>query len=460
MRLSPSSRSHSEQRPSRRFHFLLISLGVLFLLVTVCYSRMIPAWEGNDELDHVANIEYAAKHFGRFIPIAQGRWHETHQPPLYYWLGAAWQRMVSIPAFAVSFPPYRATRPENGKLIFAHDRFSPLQRDQAIALHKLRFLAPILGLMTVGLSSLIAWTLTRDQPFTCSASLLVGLHPKFLTLSAVITNDSLAVLLGSALLLLAIYYVAEQGDRSRRRLLNSLAIGLTAGAAVLTKLNLLPLLGLLIPAMLFLAPCTLRQKLVDLLVIATSSLLVCGWWLVHNHAVYGDWLALQASNDWLALRIPKTIQPVSPFNAERFLNFVPQTLFRTFWYNGGWNQLVAPFAVYCVLWWIAAVCLSEAFKLQVIRSGATLSNTTVLLPWVSAFAGVLAVLLIAQQTYQAEGRVAFIALPAFAVLLTSGSQIYLNGTRLASLGLWFWPLVLLILDIYVLTGFVLPLREL
>lgn len=452
-------RASSEQSASRGFPIILIILGVAFLLLATSYSLVIPAWEANDELDHVANIEYAVKHFGSFIPIAHGRWHETHQPPLYYWIGAAWQRMLAMPAFAIHFPPWRATRPENGKLIFAHDRFDAVQRGQAIALHKLRLLSPLLGTITVGLTVLISWMLTRNPLFTCSSSLLVVLHPKFLILSAVITNDSLAVLVGSALLLLSLCYISAQSGTWQRPLL-SLGIGLAAGAAVLTKLNLLPLIGLLIPTTLFLSPHGPRQKIADSMIVLGSGLLVCGWWLMHNYVVYGDWLAVRASNDWLARQIPKTIRPVSFFNVERFLNFVPRTLFQTFWYNGGWNQLVAPFAVYGVLWWLAAVSLSEAFRLRLKKTGSGLNIKHLSLLWTSALAGILTVLIIAQQTYQAEGRVAFVALPAFAALLTLGSQAYFAGTPVAWLGLSLWPLAIILLDIYVLICFVLPLRGL
>ncbi|CAN5478223.1 hypothetical protein BH20VER3_BH20VER3_08550 [soil metagenome] len=420
---------------------------------------MIPAWEANDELDHVANIEYEVRHFGTFIPIDYGRWHETHQPPLYYWIGAIWQRMLGITSFTPSFPPWRATKPENDKLVFAHEKFDAVQRSQALSLHKLRLLSPILGLITVALTFSICRSLTCDQLFAASATFIVALHPKFLILSAAITNDSLAVLVGSTLLLLTIRYVSDNRGTWHHHLL-ALGIGLTAGAGVLTKLNLLPLIGILISIAVFLAPSGWRGKLADSLIIVLVGLLVCGWWLFHNRALYGDWLAMRASSDWLALRLPKTMKPVPFYDVERFLNFVPQTLFRTFWYNGGFNQLVAPFAIYCVLWWLAAVSLAQAFKVQIISKESTLSTQHLSLLWAATLAGAVAVLLIAQQTFQAEGRIAFVALPAFAVLLTSGSQAYFRGTRFHWLGLSLWPLVMLLFNAYVLLRFILPHRQL
>ena len=441
-----------------RLNIILIGCVGVFLLLSGYYSFLIPAWEANDELDHVANIEYQVKHFGTFMPIAYGRWHETHQPPLYYWIAATWQRLLGIPAFKVSFPPWRATKPENDKLIFAHEKFDAIQVQQAIVLHKLRLLAPILGGITVALTFWICYCLTEDWRFSASATLAAALHPKFMILSAAVTNDSLAMLLGSALLLLCLRHISARSDRGR--LLLAVGMGLTAGLGILTKLNLLPLIVFLIPATVFASSSRWQRKSVDCVIIALSALLVCGCWLFHNRVRYGDWLAMQASTDWLTRQIPRSMRTASFFDLERSLNFIPQTLFRTFWYNGGFNQLVAPFAIYWLLWLIAGVCFAQAFKTQLTNTSPRLSLKNGLLVWLAAVAGLLAVLIIAHNSSQAEGRLAFVALPAFAVLLTSGSEAYFKGTKLRRLGLLLWPGIILLLDIYVFARFVLPHRQL
>ena len=440
-----------------RLHLALLTCLGVFLFASGSHSLLIPAWEANDELDHVANIEYQVKHFGTFMPIEYGRWHETHQPPLYYWLGAIWQRLLGIAAFDVSFPPWRATKPENDKLIFAHDRFNAVQAQQALVLHKLRLLAPLLGAITVALTFWICYSLTEDCLFSMSATLLAGLHPKFLILSAAVTNDTLAILVGSALLLLCLRYTSTSRDRDR--LLLALGIGLTAGLGILTKLTLLPLILLLIPVAVFTCPSRWKQKSADCVLITLSALLTGGWWLVHNRTLYGDWLATRASTDWLVRQIPISMKAASVFDLERTLNVIPQTLFRTFWYDGGFNQLVTPFAIYWLLWLVAGICFAQAFKSQLANTGRlTLKNA--LLVWLAALSGLLAVLAIAHNSAQAEGRLGFVALPAFAVLLTSGSEAYFNGTNLRRIGLLLWPGIILLLDIYVFARFVLPHRQL
>jgi hypothetical protein len=443
------------RRLMRYLRFAPWLAALAYLLLTLGYSFMIPAWEANDELDHVANIQYEVEHFGSFVPIAYGQWHETHQPPLYYWIGAAWQRMLGVPAFSISFPPWRAAKPENDKLVFAHNRFTTTQQKQAHDLHRIRLLAPVLGTVTVAICYLLCRRLGLGSLFASSASFLVAFHPKFLILSAVITNDTLAILLGTAFLLVVVCFVSNRNRDWQSCIALSLGIGLLAGAGVLTKLNLLPLLGLLIPAALFLADYRWPQKAASLAIIILATLLVCGTWLVHNRTEYGDWLAVHASSDWLAARLPKTLKPASIWDVSRFLEFVPATLFRTFWYNGSFNQLVAPFAYYGVLWFLAAICLGQAFRSQWIDRSAAPDKRLILI-WIAAFAGLLAVLLIARQTTQAEGRIAFISLSAFAILLTSGCQSYFANTRLASLGLLLWPMTIVLFDFYIFSRFVLP----
>jgi uncharacterized membrane protein len=176
---------------------------------------------------------------------------------------------------------------------------------------------------------------------------------------------------------------------------------------------------------------------------------------MHNYVHYGEWLALRVSSERLATILPRTLQPVHGFDIDRFLDFVPSTLFRTFWYNGSFNQLVAPFAFYAVLWFLASLCLGHAFLTQLIGKS-TSCDKRLFLVWIAAFAGILAVVLIARQTMQAEGRIAFVSLSAFAVLLTSGSRLYFAQSRAPWLGFLLWPLSMLSFDAYIFMRFVWP----
>src|SRR5262245_27222355 len=62
---------------------LLTTICALYLAIAASYSLMIPAWESNDETDHVTYIQHILAHAA--LPrIASAYGHESHQPPLYY----------------------------------------------------------------------------------------------------------------------------------------------------------------------------------------------------------------------------------------------------------------------------------------------------------------------------------------------------------------------------------------
>jgi hypothetical protein len=58
-----------------------------------------------------------------------------------------------------------------------------------------------------------------------------------------------------------------------------------------------------------------------------------------------------------------------------------------------------------------------------------------------------------------DARLAFVCLTALGVVLVIGSVRIFSGThsRLAPVGLFFWPIIFLALDLYVLTHFLIPL---
>jgi cell division protein FtsW (lipid II flippase) len=79
----------------------------------------------------------------------------------------------------------------------------------------------------------------------------------------------------------------------------------------------------------------------------------------------------------------------------------------------------------------------------------------------SVLAGVVALLIVAKETTQAEGRVAYVGLSAFAVLAAFGLSEALGPRRwLRILGFVFWPTCFLAYNAYAMLEFVVPLRHL
>ena len=452
----------------------------LYLGLTAIYCLFTPAWEANDELDHLANVEYVLQ-FQRLIPLRTEPWHETHQPPLYYLVCAGWQRLLGIPAFEpVELDGVQGLLTKrNPRLFYAHNYF-PKELDAAVALHQIRLISVLLGLGTV-LCTYIAGVLAFGQKEVgLSAAAFVAVLPKFNVISAAVTNDSLVIMLCSLILVLTLLLYNKTTTAGLLRSTMLICLGATAGAAVIAKLNSLPFLCFVLVSVLVLSP---RRKLTFKMGEASLILLgfigTSGWWILRNYLAEGTLLGQRDSLDWLHHALPRLIRVVPWTDAERFLRFVPMQLFESSWYRGGWNQFVLPTWMNLVLALAAGLSLLGVVCACFYGSRwiKKLDRTVLLLGGCCAM-GVVAVLIIARTTTQAEGRIAYVGLPAFALLVTVGAvevSRFIGKQKTKSLShqpcgcgadpsqenlpavaLLTWPTLLLATNIYAILRFVIP----
>jgi 4-amino-4-deoxy-L-arabinose transferase-like glycosyltransferase len=451
-----------EARRANRLAPLLLS-GV-YLALALPYSLLTRAWEANDELDHATYIEYIVRH-GALPRISALNGHESHQPPLYYLLAAAWQKVLGIPAFtpsAVPNPDVAADSNAGRRFLELLHNYTPAQHQDAVYLHELRLLSVLLGLATVLLSYGCARLVFARAEAALSVGLLVALLPKQLVVDSVVTNDTLVITLCA--LALFIFLLSEKARREsqepRRRWL-MLGLGITLGLAAITKLNSLPLAGLLL--CLTAVPALRRWRLLADSVLAVAGALAASlWWFVLNKALYGQFLASRATLAYLKAWLPPLVVPVSWTNTGRFLHFVPSQLFRSVWYDGGWNQFDLPRWMNVLLWFLAALSMiSAAVMLRAKRwRGALRPSVSGLALWGIAgalLAGIAAILIIAQTTTQAEGRVGFVGLVGFAILLVLGTAPGTTQNRLARAAVFAWPAALVAVNIYVFSNYLVPL---
>lgn len=439
----------------------LIVICLLYLGLTALYSLWTPAWEANDELDHVANIEHILQH-GELIPLRSSFRHETHQPPLYYLLCGGWQRLLGIPAFS-PVPPSGRTGPmvsTQPHLFYTH-AYSPEEHDAAVALHKLRLLSIVFGLGTVLLTYAAGILSVGEKGIALSAAAFVAVLPKFNVISAVVTNDSLVVMLCSLGLVLTLLVCKLAPRRWLMRQAVLIGLGATTGAAIITKLNSLPVICVLLAFLLFLSPGTLLSRLRAVCVAVAGLALTSGWWMLLNYSREGTLLGQRDTQDWLNQRYPGLISVVRWTDVERFLNFVPAHLFQSVWYIGGWNQFVLPFAMNLALDLIAGIACFAVAKAYV-DGGIRVKRFD---PIIALHAGccmsaLASVFIIAHSTTQAEGRVAYVGLSSFAVLAPLGLAEALGSSKRFKAALFAWPTLLLAVNIYVLADVVIPFRNL
>ena len=451
-------------------------LSAVYLAAALPYSLLTRAWEANDELDHTRYIEYIVAH-GALPRISVANGHESHQPPLYYLMAAGWQKLLGVPAFTPSATanPRIAAEDGTGRFLELLHNYTPVQHRDAVYLHEIRLLSVLFGLATVLVAYGCARMLLTRASAALATGLVVALFPKQLVVDSVVTNDSLVITLCA--LALFLFLQSEKARReggSRRRAWLVLAMGTALGLAAITKYNSLPVAGLLL--VLTAIPAVRQTKagagrglvgrgLVAPGLAGTGFLATSLWWFIRNKVLYGQFLASRASLAYLRAWLAPLVVPVPWTNTHRFLHFVPAQLFRSTWYDGGWNQFALPKWMSAGLWALAAVSIVSAGA--AFRRRATSGSFS---PWVSGpalwatvgsvLAGIAAVLIIAKTTTQAEGRVAFVGLVGFALLLVVGTDAGRARGSLARAAVFAWPAMLLGVNVYVAYSYLVPFRGL
>jgi hypothetical protein len=413
-------------------------VGGAYLALAIAFTMLTPAWENNDEADHVQYVEYVADR-GTPPRISLENGHEAHQPPLYYYLAAGWQRILGIGSFTTDAPSTspQAFMPNRYAWALYHD-YTPRQHDQAVWVHELRIVSIVCGLATVLAALTTGWLLTGWVKFAAALAATVALWPKFLVVTAAVTNTALVDALCACALPCFLLW------QRTGRLVWAAATGALLGTAALTQETALPVAGLMLLVMFVVA--WRRSDWQAPLLAVGCFLVVAGWWYVRNAALYGDPLASQTAQAYLTKIVifGASIVRSPPSLSPHVIHDSLITLSHSVWYDAGFNQLRLPHSFDFVVLAIAAVCIVAAFRSRI---------PGLLLLVACALGSVIAWLMIIRVTTLAEGRYLLVAIVPWAALLVAGAT-YAGRNRW--MGLWLWPTIMLGLDGYVLAHWLIP----
>lgn len=396
-----------------------VTPGRVLALVLVCFTllsasvlALTPAWESNDEPDHVRNVETLAG--GHWYRITPGSGFESHQAPLYYLTLAGFQRLIRLP---VQMPDGQLGPIGGGQLHgnYAHD--VPQDGSDQRRLDLLRLPSIVFGLLAICLTFVAAGRLSEDRWTPVVAAALVAGVPRFVFLSGVINNDNLSNFLGAAGLAAALGLLMRPPGTRMRRVLAAGGIGAIVGLLVLTKVtNAFVAPGLMLAVLLIARDRAERVAVAGAFL--GAALVVSGWWFVQNQARYGDPLAARASTDHLKALFPPLFAISGP--AERIFVQIPQGVYKSLWYVSGYNQFSWRWFWYLPFWLGALVGLGGLFvRRETLRSQ---SRRAI---WVLALvaSGALAIVwVLGLQTSTEQARVAFVGLPAMATLVALGYE--------------------------------------
>lgn len=413
----------------------------MYLLLALLFSTLTPAWENSDEADHTRFTERVLRD-GHLPAIAVENGGESHQTPLYYLALAGWQDVLGIPVFEPDpvRPTATAAVVREGVTVQSVDhRYDAAHARQARWLHLLRLLSVACGLVTVLGAYATGYLLTRRTPVAAAVAATVATWPKFLVISAAVTNTALVVTLSAVAVPCWLVW------HRRRSPAWAAATGTALGAAVLAQLSAAPLAGLLGGALVVgaLRRGDRRSPVVALVCAAA----VCGWWFVGNAVRYGDPLAVAQTTRYLGELFPglNLIRPVPVSSPRTVLDTVPQLVHST-WYSGGWDQLLLPGWVDTCLWLMAGLSVLAALATR-------LGRTPVV--WAAALASIGAWLAIVRQSPHGQGRYLLTGVVGWATVFVAGSS---RLPRAGGWAIWLWPLGFLSVDAWVVATYLIPYR--
>jgi 4-amino-4-deoxy-L-arabinose transferase-like glycosyltransferase len=344
-----ASRAREVDREGR-YETMLRAIVIVYLMLGALYAVLTPPWQVPDEPAHYNYVEYIATHAQlpelrpgdyptayleeikarRFPPemsIAAIR-YESHQPPLYYLLGALLYRLNDSMA---RWP----------------------------MLLVLRAFSVLLGGAGVALAYRLVRGLCPDEPhLALGTAAFVGTLPMHVAMTAAVNNDAL-----SNLLLLIIVWRVLPMDAAQWTPRRAVGLGALLGLAFLTKLQSTVAFGVTLAALAWdtwaarRTPQQLswRAALGRAAILLGVALLVSSPWLGRNLALYSplDPLGL-GRHDAVVEGQLTTRAYLAQYGWGTLASAFLRTTFQSFWGQFGWMGVLLDARLYLALGLLSA----------------------------------------------------------------------------------------------------------
>jgi hypothetical protein len=448
----PSSKPRRSQVVAAlRVHYGLALIVAVYISLATAYSVLTPIWEAPDEVSHFMHIRYLAQS-GKLpsLEIMRRPLHyEAYQPPLYYVVGAIIARGMQLnlddpnPQINPGLGWYK-----NQFLHTAAEKFP--YHGLTLTIHLLRLLSIVAGAGTVVLTYVISLKVfPQDRMLAALAAGLNALIPQWTFITGVINNDGWAALFTTWSIFWAMCVFKDPAWQVL------VALGVSLGLSILTKLGALPACVLIIAAMLI--QKRTAKRFWQIALVSTVVMGVSGWYLVRNQLLYSDPFGLKV--------IPIIIQDLyhprdisNPQTWSWLLEGLP-FIYRSFWAAFGQanisvrNPLYSIGGIITVVGTIGAGFLLGSRQLSRQQKGVLLF-----------FLGAILVTFVGMEQFNlqfptAQGRMMFPIISAMSVLLAAGlcrvARAVLPST-LSWLFLLYVPVFLLVLNINCLANNLVP----
>lgn len=325
-----------------REHRPFLGISAVFLCLGTVYLWMIPPFEGPDEAQHFAYIQWLIE-MNQFPPQGEAAW-ETHieqeagQPPFYYLLASLPARLVGItnpPAVYRPNPYFVAPLPRDvldndNRAIHYPEDATPLQGGW-LALYLARVVTLGFGLLLIGSVYGFVRELLPDKPeIAKTTTALVAFTPQVIYISSMASNDIPAAALSTLALWLMVKMVMRQTGQKKFAFAAGIVLGL-AGLSKVSALTLVVPAGLLLAWMGWTGRCSWWQVIRMGAVFGLGLGLSAGWWFARTMILYGSPLGLETHDltPW-AITNEEDIPPLG----LRWLEVA-----RSYWIALGWGTI-------------------------------------------------------------------------------------------------------------------------
>ncbi|MCA9960754.1 MAG: glycosyltransferase family 39 protein, partial [Anaerolineales bacterium] len=321
---------------------------LVYLVLAVAMSLMVPLGEAPDEIDHFLYVRYLLEHHA--FPVMQpaaadNATMEANQPPLFYLLNALVTGPFPMTA-AADFPLnacYTFDPNDGGRAHFyLHEAAEGNWLSSAyLAFRVARLVSVVLGGLVVWLAYQLGRQISPDdERVGLLAAAFLAFNPQFIFITASVNNDVLTAVIGAAI----VYASVRAATEAKRRWF--VLLGVLIGLGLLTKFALFAFWPLALLALLLAARRTPQTKAFygNALSVLGLPLLLAGWWYVRAARLYGDPLAwdvhLQAKGAEVLRTAPLTLADLRDFAVIHF---------QSYWAWFGWLKIQAPGWVYVLL---------------------------------------------------------------------------------------------------------------
>jgi len=238
---------------------------IISIILRAGFVFLRPNWQAPDEFPHFYYAAHIAAHEKLPQFMAVHPYYESFQPPLYYFIASILIKTVGIAA------------DRNIDSIEDYEHISGFFPELVIV----RFFSLLLGIAAIIIAVPVLKKSLPGKPYGTYTCILLLFHPAFMSNTTSVTNDALAVLIGTVLL----YFMVENYP-VRRPVISGIVLSL----ALLTKTNLLLFMPIFL-VMVIIAEIPFKQKLLRVCFMLAPVLMIVGFFVAPAWKLYAKmWL--------------------------------------------------------------------------------------------------------------------------------------------------------------------------